>query len=167
MTVYRVTIGPKAYQFDVNDDTITIDGNKVHAKLIPLNEIGAYLLNLGDRRRELQVSAQGNNEYSITSHGRKIIARVEKGIYKRMQQVALSGGNIIVAPMPGLIIDVLVKEGEPVSIGQAMVLLESMKMQMEIRSPISARVEKIHIQPKFQVDKGAKLVNLREIPRPE
>jgi biotin carboxyl carrier protein len=163
MTVYRVTIGPNSYQFDVKNDLITFDGKQIHANLVPLNEIGAYLLHLGDRKRELQVSAQGNSEFWVTSHGRKIIARVEKGIQKGIQPATAGSRDGITAPMPGLIIDVLVKEGDRVNPGQALVLLESMKMQMEIRAPLSARVVKIYVQPKSQVDKGAKLVTLCEI----
>ena len=163
MTIYRVTIGPNTYQFDVSKDLIMVDGKQIQANLVPLNEIGGYLLHLGDRKRELQVSAQGNSEYWVTSRGRKIIARVEKGIHKGLQPASARNGEGITAPMPGLIIDVMVKEGDLVNSGQALVLLESMKMQMEIRAPLSARVVKIHVQPKSQVDKGTKLVTLSEI----
>ena len=60
--------------------------------------------------------------------------------------------------MPGLVVENLVKEGDVVEVGKPLVVLESMKMQMEMRAPISGRVEKVAVQPKSQVDKGAVLV---------
>ena len=62
--------------------------------------------------------------------------------------------------MPGIVIKTLVAEGELVEKGQAVVIMESMKMQMELRAPAAGRVEKITVQARTQVDKGALLVKI-------
>jgi biotin carboxyl carrier protein len=62
--------------------------------------------------------------------------------------------------MPGMIIHVLVAEGDLVEKGQAVVVMESMKMQMELRAPLAGRVERIMAQAHGQVDKGALLVKI-------
>jgi len=83
----------------------------------------------------------------VTSRGRKIIARVEKGIGSLRSRINPDSSNTITAPMPGLVVDVLVKVGDEVEVGQPLVVMESMKMQMEMRAPISGRVEKTPVQP--------------------
>jgi biotin carboxyl carrier protein len=47
------------------------------------------------------------------------------------------------APMPGKIIDVLVREGSSVVRGEPLVILEAMKMQNEIQSPVNGKVVKV------------------------
>jgi len=62
------------------------------------------------------------------------------------------------APMHGLVVDVAVHEGDSVEKGQTLVVLESMKMQMQLRSPTPGKVSKVTVQSGCQVEKGALLV---------
>jgi biotin carboxyl carrier protein len=55
----------------------------------------------------------------------------------------LEGRQQVTAPMPGKIVRVLVKTGEQVSAGQALLVIEAMKMQNEVRSPKSGSVETV------------------------
>ena len=48
----------------------------------------------------------------------------------------------------------------PLEEGQALVVMESMKMQMQIRSPQAGRVASVHVQGGQQVDKGSLLVKV-------
>ena len=52
--------------------------------------------------------------------------------------------ELIKAPMPGKIIDVLVREGSTVLRGEPIVILEAMKMQNEILSPVNGKVVKVN-----------------------
>jgi biotin carboxyl carrier protein len=60
--------------------------------------------------------------------------------------------------MPGKVIAVLVAEGDPVEKGQGLVIVEAMKMENEVRSPISGEVKEIKIKPGDTVEGGAVLV---------
>jgi biotin carboxyl carrier protein len=64
------------------------------------------------------------------------------------------------SPMPGKILDVLVAEGAIVEVGQALVLLEAMKMENTLSAEGNARVSKVHIAPGDLVDLGQLLVEL-------
>ena len=160
MAIYRVYVGRHEYQINVSENVLSVNGEQVQANLIPLNEVGAYLMRLGDRKRELQVSAQEKGSYSVTSRGRNIIARVEKGIGKLRSQINPDNSNTVTAPMPGLIVEVMVKENEHVETGQPLVVMESMKMQMEMRAPFTGRIERVFVASKLQVDKGTVLVRM-------
>ena len=56
------------------------------------------------------------------------------------------GGSKIVAPMQGAILDIKVGVGDSVTKGQVLLILEAMKMENEIRSPIDGKVASINVQ---------------------
>lgn len=66
----------------------------------------------------------------------------------------------IVSPMPGAVLEVLVSEGERVESGQAVLLLESMKMELAITAPQGGVVRRVSVQPGQQVERGMRLVEL-------
>jgi pyruvate carboxylase subunit B len=73
---------------------------------------------------------------------------------------AAAGPAPLVAPMPGLIVRVLVDEGAEVTAGQPLVVMEAMKMENELRSPSSGRVVAVKVKPGAAVEKGAELIAL-------
>lgn len=64
----------------------------------------------------------------------------------------------ILAPMPGLVLEIAVTEGAEVKKGDILLILEAMKMENVIKSPGDAIVSKILISPKDSVEKGAVLI---------
>src|SRR5690606_6743521 len=62
--------------------------------------------------------------------------------------------NDILAPMPGLLLDLQVAEGQAVSEGDQLLVLEAMKMENTISSPRAGTIKKIHVGKGDSVDKG-------------
>ena len=67
--------------------------------------------------------------------------------------------NEIKAPMPGLVLDVKVNEGDTVKKGDAILVLEAMKMEKNIKSPTDGIVKKIHVKKGMAVEKNQVLIN--------
>ena len=63
------------------------------------------------------------------------------------------------APMPGLVLEVNVKPGDHVKKGDTIVVLEAMKMENSIKSPVEAIVQSVSVEKGQAVDKNAVLVN--------
>ena len=63
------------------------------------------------------------------------------------------------APMPGLVVDVRVKEGDEVKKGDALVVLQAMKMENILKSPAEAMIKKIHIKKDDTVEKNQILIS--------
>ena len=161
MTLYHVTVGTREYKVDVSKDGILVNGKLIDARLTPLNGGGLYLLTHGDRQRELHVDAYGRSRFAVNVGGRHIVALVEKASsHIRQTKNPIHGGDLQ-APMPALIVAVRVKEGDVVEKGQALVILESMKMQMEFRAPFAGYIARLVVQPGMHVEKGALLVEVR------
>jgi biotin carboxyl carrier protein len=71
-----------------------------------------------------------------------------------------SGEIQLKAPMPGLIISIPVEEGQEVSKGENLIVLESMKMQNELKSPREAKVTGVRVKPGDNVDQNQVLIIL-------
>jgi len=69
-------------------------------------------------------------------------------------------GETISAPMPGTILDIKVSEGKNVKAGDVLLILEAMKMENEIVSPIDGIVNKIHTTKASTVSTGDALVTI-------
>lgn len=67
--------------------------------------------------------------------------------------------NEIKAPMPGLVLDIRVAEGTPVKKGDAILVLEAMKMENIIKSPTDGTVSKINVKKGVAVEKNQVLIN--------
>jgi biotin carboxyl carrier protein len=62
--------------------------------------------------------------------------------------------------MPGVVVTIEVGEGSRVETGQAIAIMEAMKMQMEIRAPHAGTVKRIHIGPGQELAAGQLLVTM-------
>ena len=62
------------------------------------------------------------------------------------------------APMPGLILDILVEEGQEVEKGSSLLILEAMKMENVIKAPGDAKVKRVEVNKGEAVDKGQLLI---------
>jgi 3-methylcrotonyl-CoA carboxylase alpha subunit len=72
-----------------------------------------------------------------------------------------SAGGSLAAPMPGRIIQVMARAGDSVKKGQALLILEAMKMEHTITAPADGVVKEIHFAAGEQVLEGAALVSLQ------
>jgi len=64
---------------------------------------------------------------------------------------APEGGEVVAAPMPGLVLSVMVKEGDTVSEGDTIIVIEAMKMENEIKAHVSGTVTKVNVAPGTEI----------------
>jgi biotin carboxyl carrier protein len=76
----------------------------------------------------------------------RVLDERERRLRASESTVAPSGDYTLKAPMPGLIVSVPVEENQVVEKGQVLVILESMKMQNELRSPRSGKVTRLRVK---------------------
>ena len=65
----------------------------------------------------------------------------------------------ITAPMPGLVLNVAVENGQQVDRGEPLIILEAMKMENAIKAPADGIIQKVHVQKGDAVDKGTLLIS--------
>jgi biotin carboxyl carrier protein len=121
-----------------------VDGRVVEADIARISP-GEYSILIGGRSLDVTVeeSAAG---LLVRANGREFHVEIfDPRSWRRScgAGIELEGRQRLVAPMPGKIVRVLVAAGQHVSAGQGLLVIEAMKMQNEIRSPKSGRVEKL------------------------
>lgn len=79
-----------------------------------------------------------------------------------MDQIEDEQVSSIEAPMPGLVIDICVKEGEQIKEGSPLLILEAMKMENIIKAKSDVIIEKIHVNKSDAVDKSQLLISFQQ-----
>ena len=100
---------------------------------------------------------QGEQAHIFTPHGATRMALIDP--LAQAGQGSQEGGRLT-APMPGKIIGFLVKAGQKVSKGQALAVMEAMKMEHTIAAPADGEVGELMYAPGDQVAEGAELLKM-------
>jgi 3-methylcrotonyl-CoA carboxylase alpha subunit len=112
------------------------------------------VLQEGSHRWSARTTFDGDRTYVHTS--RFSIGLLRKPRFPDKSQAIPAGG--CVAPMPGKVTEVHVAEGDAVQAGQALLIMEAMKMEHSVTSPRDGTVAQITVAPGDQVDADALLV---------
>jgi biotin carboxyl carrier protein len=145
--------------------TIRIGKRDYEVKLKSDEKYGTYIL-WKNRRYPVEVIRSSQNRYEILFNDISYTFTVETPFsLQRMKVLNSKKGKVekefIKAPMPGKIIDVLVREGSNVLRGEPVVILEAMKMQNEILSPVNGVIVKVSARANTNVMKDDLLVEIK------
>ena len=106
------------------------------------------------RRRTYQVSRVGDDLFLTGTGGTAKMVVIPRFV--------LPGADVptgaLVAPMPGVVIEVRVSVGDSVSVGQTLVVLEAMKMEHHIKAGISGVASEVHVETGQQLESGTLLL---------
>jgi biotin carboxyl carrier protein len=124
---------------------VTLDGRPVAVDAVEIAPNTLSIL-LNGQSFEVNVSSSPDGKLKLQTGSREFIAEVidpRAWSGRRHGSVEAQGRQQIVAPMPGKVVRLLVKEGDRVEAGQGLLVVEAMKMQNEIRSPKGGTVERV------------------------
>lgn len=160
MSLYHVNIQGNEYQVNISAGEATVNGEPVRSGILALNSDGLHQLSFGRQALELLLSIQDTDTYQMVVGGQRYVTRVTRKTKRLRQNAGSPDQGACNAPMHGLIIDIPVKAGDMVEAGQAVAVLESMKMQMQIRAQQAGTVSAIHASAGDRVEKGSLLVQI-------
>ena len=145
--------------------TIRIGKRDYEVKLKADEKYGTYIL-WKNRKYPVEIVRSSQNKYEILFNDISYTFTVKTPFsLQRMKVLNSKRGKIemeiIRAPMPGKIIDVLVREGATVLKGEPVVILEAMKMQNELISPVNGTVVNVQAKPNTNVMKDDLLVEIK------
>jgi glutaconyl-CoA/methylmalonyl-CoA decarboxylase subunit gamma len=76
------------------------------------------------------------------------------------REASAPGEGVVVAPMPGMVLSLKVREGEKVQAGQTLLLMEAMKMENAIAAPFAGTVTRVHVRDGDSIGEGDRLIDL-------
>ncbi len=164
---YVTTINDKAYVIEINDDErVIVDGVEYAVDFESVSGQPVYSLLIDGRSYEAYVyPSEDANDWQVLMRGDLFTAVVEDEREKRLRAAAGAAATAgaefnLKAPMPGLIVAVPVSEGQAVQKGDILIVLESMKMQNELKSPREGTVTRVKAKAGDNVDHNQILVTV-------
>ena len=180
---YVSTINDRSYHIDTGENssqrTISVDGT-LHTidwrQIAPLAADAKGQVGIGGRysliiegrsyevfARRLDTAKEGDGHtYEVQIAGQRFEVYVEDEREKTLAGAAKSphaaGEAMVRAPMPGLVLGIPLEVGAAVARGQAVVVLEAMKMENDLPSPIAGTIKEVRASTGQTVNQGDVLV---------
>jgi biotin carboxyl carrier protein len=161
---YVTTVNGKRFEIDIQrDGTLLVNGESRTVDFLAIGP-SMYSILMENVSHELVIERRDEG-IEVLMRGRLYEARV---LDERAQLMAersgiapdASGEVTIKSPMPGLVVAVTVQEGETVKAGQTVIILESMKMQNELKASRDATIQRIHVTAGQSVEQNKPLITL-------
>ena len=144
---YEIAIGGRSYR---------VDAARVRE--------GLYSLRIGGVQREVAVRRQDDGSWLVSEpRGAAVVEVADPLAHLAAQGAGTQGARRplrVTAYMPGRVVALLVAEGEPVTAGQGVLVLEAMKMQNEIQAEHDGTISRILVAAGQSVDGGDPLFEL-------
>lgn len=162
---YVTTVGEQRFEIEVLDEHhVAVNGVTFEVDFEAVGDQPVYSLLLAGQSHEAYV-VPSEEAWQVLLNGRFFPVQVDDERTRRLQQVAGSGASErnefhLKAPMPGLVVAVPVSEGQEVQKGDVLVILESMKMQNELRSARAGVVTRLRVKAGDHVEQRQTLLSV-------
>ena len=162
---YITTIDDKQYTVEIIDDKhVSVDGKVYEIDFESVSGQPVYSLIVDGRSHESYIY-QGDDNWQVLMRGRLYPVQVEDEREKRLR--AAAGGGVaetgefhLRAPMPGLVVAIPVTEGQEIKRGQVILILESMKMQNELKAPRDGTLGRVRVKVGESVEQKQTLLSI-------
>jgi biotin carboxyl carrier protein len=154
---YVTTIEGREYIIDILDEhRVCVDGMIYQVDFMPVGDEQVYSLVVNGKSVDANVYPN-EDTWQVIFQGNLFSVIVEDEREKRLR--AALGGRVaehedfhLKAPMPGMVISIPVQEGQLIRKGDVLAVLESMKMQNELRSPRDGKVVRLRVKAGDRVE---------------
>ena len=154
------------FNISKDGDAMLINGKEFTANLYWVKPIESHVL-VGHKSYNALVDKidKENKEITIRINGNPYNIQIKEDIDIMLEQMGLNmaaqqKAAPLKAPMPGLVLKVLVQEGQQVAKGDALIILEAMKMENVLKATTQATIKSIKVSEKSAIEKGAILIEM-------
>ena len=163
----KITINDKnQYEIVPLGETVTVNGQETKPDLAKISDTRyhlilnnkSYRINILEKKSDKEMSVEVNgNKYNIA-----IKDRFDQLLHDLGMDAAMAAkSDVVKAPMPGLVINILVSEGEEVAKDTPLLVLEAMKMENVLKATAPGIVDKINVKAHDAVDKNQVLMTFK------
>jgi biotin carboxyl carrier protein len=163
--IYDVTIADKAYRVELvrsgSGWRCKLNGREFDLDAALVGDGRLSLLIDGKSYAVKQEQSGGENNIVVGRERFSAAVRDPRSLGSRGTRAGSEGGvKKITAPMPGKVVRVLAPAGKDVDAGQAVLVIEAMKMQNELKAPKKGKVSKLHVEQGAAVEAGQILAEI-------
>ena len=162
--MYRASVSKKSFEIVNHDHQLIIDGTPLDWDIVEVsNGYFHILINRKSYRAEVVRADPATKSFALKINGKVYSVTLKDKFDLLLEKMGMNNGssgkaNHIKAPMPGLIIDLRVKEGDTVMPGDALLILEAMKMENMIKASAQSVVKSVKVKKGDSVEKNQVLI---------
>lgn len=162
--MYKAIVNKNSFDITSNEDSLMVNGVLLNWDLVKISD-GYFhiLLNNKSFRAEVVKVDESAKTFCFKINGRLYTVELKNKFDILLEKMGMNSGvtgkvNNIKAPMPGLIIDLRVKEGDRVTTGDPLLILEAMKMENIIKASGEGIVKSVKVKKGDSVEKNQVLI---------
>jgi biotin carboxyl carrier protein len=161
---YLTIVNGKPFEVEINQNgRVSVNGNERAVDFLPL-QAPLYSLLIDHQSYEALIEIR-EGQFNVAMLSNLFEVTVADERTQRLEAARGAGqveqGEVILrSPMPGLIVAVPVSEGQAVQKGDPIIVLESMKMENELKAPRAGTIHKIHVNKGERVEQNKPLITL-------
>jgi biotin carboxyl carrier protein len=162
--MYKAIVNKQAYEIATNNGVLTVDGQTVEWDLVKISSGSFHLINKNKSfRAELIKADPASKSFTLKINGKTYVVELKDRFDLLLEKMGLNNGSSgkahnVKAPMPGLIVDLRVKPGDKVKPGDALLILEAMKMENMIKASAESTVKSVKVVKGDSVEKNQILI---------
>ena len=146
----------KTYKFRINGNEYNVEINSVEGNIADVNVNGAsYQVEM-----ENAVAPAAKPAPAQAASPAQVQTTPAANAAPAPKAAPAGAGKPVTSPLPGVIIEISVKEGQAVKAGQKVAVLEAMKMENEIQAPADGTVTAILVNKGDSIPEGAEIVKI-------
>jgi biotin carboxyl carrier protein len=154
------------FDIELIDGALTVNGSIQNLDFIKINESKYHIIkdnksydisvvSIDRKTKQCTIAVNGNNyELKLSNELDQLLVRMGMGKSKENKM------DLVKAPMPGLVLHILVEIGQSVEKGDSLIILEAMKMENIIKATGSGIVKAIKVSTKDAVEKNQILIEM-------
>lgn len=139
---------------------LSVNGDPIAMDFVEVDRLGQFAIIVGERSYGVSIDGDEQSQ-ALTIAGQQYRIEIEDERERAASAASRASGakgGTVKAIMPGVVVQVMVKEGDQVVAGQPLLILEAMKMQNEIAAPVAGTVARLFAEPGKAVASGERLV---------
>lgn len=154
----------QSLQVNTKNGVFTVNGVEVPADISTISpELWHILVKNHSYHVFIQKVDEESKTVTLSINGKKVEVKLVSRMEKLLKDLGMAGQmvkklDVLKAPMPGLIHKVIIKEGDAVSKGDPVLILEAMKMENVIKSPGDGVIKEVVAKEGASVEKNAVLI---------
>ena len=162
--MYKAKVNGKSFEINPNEEGWSVNNNPLNWDVVQVSEGYSHIIYKNKSYRAEIVKADPvTKSFVYKINGRQYTVEVKDKFDLLLEKMGLTNTNAgkinnIKAPMPGLIIDLKIKVGDAVKIGEPLLILEAMKMENILKSPGEGIVKTVKVKKGESVEKGQVLI---------
>ncbi|MCS6917524.1 MAG: acetyl-CoA carboxylase biotin carboxyl carrier protein subunit [Chitinophagales bacterium] len=166
MQKLKVVVGKQQHEVILEGSSVWLNGQPAACDVITLGNRRLHLLLDGRSLTcELLRYDAAGKRMELLVNNKPVQATIRSPLDELLEQMGMQAGTtrrepFIRAPMPGLVLDVLVQAGQAVEPGTSLLILEAMKMENSIKAHEAATVKSVQVKKGDAVEKNQVLMEL-------